>query len=382
MRLYEFVAKGVFRDYGIPIPEGFVVSDVEDLESIKDRLNFPVVIKAQVLAGGRGRAGGVRFAEDIDEARKTVEEMLGSEIKGNKVRKVLIEEKLKVEKEYYVGFTIDRSVRSPILIASESGGMDIEDVARSTPEKIVKTHIDITRGLHPHKTILMMKRIGLSGKLMLSASDVVQRLYRIFRDKDAELTEINPLALTDKGFIALDARLNIDENALYRHPEFDEYKNEERGPLEIRAREADLSYVELNGNIGIMGNGAGLVMATIDTIELQGGKAANFCDLGGGSPQEKVLEGIDIILSNPRVKGVFANILGGITRCDDVARALIEYKKKNNLDIPFVVRLMGTNEEEARKICANEKGIELVTDMIEGVKRIVEIVDSLEGGEK
>jgi len=295
------------------------------------------------------------------------------DIKGSRVEKVLVEEKLSIEKEFYLGIIVDRASRAPVAIASASGGMDIEEVARTAPEKVVKKHIDPVKGLMPHEANLMMKKIGLSGTGMLAASQILQKLYRVLKEYDAELTEINPLVLTSDGkLVAADGKLNIDDSSLFRHPEFKEYADMESSSLEARAKKSDLSYVELDGNIGIIGNGAGLVMATLDTVALCGGKAANFCDLGGGSPQDRVAEGIDILLSNPKVKGIFINILGGITRCDDVAKGLVEYRNKKGINIPFVVRMVGTNEAEGKRMCS-EAGIEVMPTMFDAAKRIVEL---------
>ncbi len=276
--------------------------------------------------------------------------------------------------EFYVGVTIDRSARCPVVIESASGGMDIEKVAKTTPEKVVRKKIDPIKSLRAHEANLMIKKIGLSGKKMLTASQILQKLYEVCVDYDAELTEIDPLVLTSADeFVAADARLNIDDASLYRHQEFKKHADKEFTSLEIRARKSGLSYVELNGNIGILGNGAGLVMATLDTVTLNGGKAANFCDLGGGAPRDRVIEGIDILLSNPKVKGVFINILGGITRCDDVAAGIVEYQDRKGINFPFVVRMVGTNELKGKEICDNAK-IELLPTMDDAAKRIVELV--------
>ncbi len=373
MKLYEFVAKSVFAEHGIPTPEGTVVSSEEDIGDIQ--ISFPVAVKSQILTGGRGKAGGIKFATNTEELKKSVRELLGATIKGYQVDQVLVEEKLDIDEEFYIGVTIDRSSRCPVAIASASGGVDIEEVAEKTPERVVKKKVDPLTGLRAHQANYIMKKIGMSGKKMLHASQLLQKLYTIFVHYDAELTEINPLVLTNDGkFIAADGRLNIDNASLYRHEQFKEYKEKELTPLEVRAKEAGLSYVELDGNIGILGNGAGLVMATLDSVTLHGGRPANFCDLGGGSPRERVVEGIDILLSTPMVEGVFINILGGITRCDDVAAGIVEYRNEKGIDVPFVVRLVGTNEKEAEKICKKAE-IDLLPSMDKASKRIIELVE-------
>jgi len=287
---------------------------------------------------------------------------------------VLVERKLKVNREFYVGITINRSTGTPTVIASASGGVDIEEVAAKSPEKVVKLNVDLIMGLQEHEANYLMKKIGLTGKNMLTASRIMQKLYKVFRSYDAELTEINPLVLTATGeLVAADGRLNIDDSAVYRHPEFKEQEDRELTELERRAKDADLSYLELDGEIGIIGNGAGLVMATLDSVKLHGGSPANFCDLGGGAPRERVIEGIDILLTNPKVKAVLINIMGGITRCDDVATGLVEYRDRKDITIPIVVRMVGTNEKKSREIC-RRAGICLLDTMDEAVEKVVEFV--------
>ena len=374
MKLYEFMAKDIYKKYGLPTPQGVVVSNANEVEEKADQIKFPIAAKSQVLTGGRGKAGGIKFAENLEECKQRVNELIGFEIKGIKVEKVLIEQKLDIAEEFYFGVTLDRTARCPVVIVSASGGVNIEEVAKESPEKVIKLNIDPVKGLRTHEANLLMKKIGFSGKKILSASQILQKLYKVFTDYDAELTEINPFVLTKEGsFIAADARLNIDSSSVYRHKEFESQEEKDLTPLESRAAKAGLAYVELDGNIGILGNGAGLVMATLDTVTLNGGKAANFCDLGGGSPRDRVVEGIDILLSNPNVKGVFINILGGITRCDDVAAGLVEYRDQKGIDIPFVVRMVGTNEIEGQEICRNA-GIEPFSTMDEASKKIIELI--------
>lgn len=376
MKLYEFMVKEVYGKYRLLIPQGVVVSSANEVDEKAELIKFPVAVKSQVLTGGRGKAGGIKFAENLEECKQRVNELIGFEIKGIKVEKVLIEQKLDIAEEFYFGVTLDRTARCPVVIVSASGGVNIEEVAKKSPEKVVKLKINPVKGLRTHEANLLMKKIGFTGKKILSASQVLQKLYKIFTDYDAELTEINPFVLTKEGnFIAADARLNIDSSSVYRHKEFEAQEEKDLTPLESRAAKAGLAYVELDGNIGILGNGAGLVMATLDTVTLNGGKAANFCDLGGGSPRDRVVEGIDILLSNPNVKGVFINILGGITRCNDVAAGLVEYRDQKGIDIPFVVRMVGTNEAEGQEIC-RKAGIEPFSTMDEASKKIIELIEA------
>lgn len=377
MKMYEHQAKDVFRKYGIPLAQGGVATTPEEAARIAGELNKPVVIKAQVLAGGRGKAGAVKFADTPEEAKQVASEILSMDVKGMKVEKVLVEEKLDIASEIYVGITVDRVKRMALVIASAVGGMNIEEVAASTPDKIVRHYINPAHGLYDFECRNIAKRIGLSEKQMNTTARIISALYRIYEDYDVELTEINPLAiLSDGSVMAVDARLNVDDNALFRHPELREQASagmDELSPLERRAKESGLVYVELDGDVGIIGNGAGLVMATLDVVQLFGGSPANFCDLGGGASPETTAEAIELVLSNPKVKVLFINVLAGITRCDEVAIGMLKTMEKVQAKTPMVVRMIGTNEEEGRRILTGA-GIDVMDAMEPAAKRVVELL--------
>ncbi len=380
MKLYEYISKDIFEKYGIPVLRRKVVERPEDARAFAEELGKPVVIKAQILVAGRGKAGGVKFAETPEEAEKVAKELLGSTIKGVKVRKVLVEEKADVVQELYVGVTIDRAARRPVVLVSRHGGVDIEEIARTMPEAIVKRHVDPFLGLRPYEARELAKALGFKGSEMRSLAAVIYNIYRIFCDYDAELVESNPLAYTKDGrFVALDARMIVDDNALFRHKELEKYVPEvlaEEPETEVEARKHGFSYVELDGDIGIIGNGAGLTMATMDLVNYYGGKPANFLDIGGGASAERVKAAVSLLLRNPRVKVIFANIFGGITRCDEVARGIVEAIRETGIKKPMVIRMVGTNEEEGRKILA-EHGIEALEDLDEAAKKAVELAKSV-----
>lgn len=376
MKLYEYQAKDVFKKHRIPVPRGQVAETSEEVVKITRNIGKPVAIKAQVPVGGRGKAGGIRFAESPEQAEKIASQLLGSKIKGIEVKKVLVEEKLEIERELYLGITVDRFARRYVTIASSRGGMDIEEIAEKHPEEIIKHYINPLLGLQNFEARGIVKKIGLKSKNLIVAADILGKLWKIVESYDAELVEINPLIKTKDGkLIAGDARLIIDDNALFRQLEFKKAMEVEKGELserELRAREKGLAYVELDGDIGIIGNGAGLVMATLDMVSLYGGKPANFLDVGGGADPERMEEALKIVLSNPRVKVVFINILGGITRCDWMAKGIIEAREKVKTEAPLVVRMVGTLEERGRKIL-QEAGIDVLNSMEEAAKRAVEI---------
>lgn len=357
MKLLEYQAKEFFRKHGIPLPKSQVASTPEEARDIADKLG-PVAIKAQLPVGGRGKAGGIRFADTPDEAAEIAGAMLGSGLKGIEVKRVLVEEKLSIVDELYLGVTVDRKNGSYVVLASAEGGVDIEEVAAGTPEKIVRHPVDPSQGLRIYHCRRMAKKLGYSGREMNELASLIGKLYRVAHESDAELTEINPLALTEEGFVAADARLNVDDNALFRHPELAELSQEsdlsELTEREGEARSLGLTYVELDGDIGIIGNGAGLTMATLDTVTLHGGKPANFLDLGGGASPERIEAAVSFVIQDPRVEAVFVNILGGITRCDDTARGIIDARERLGVDKPFVVRMVGTNEEEGRRMLREE----------------------------
>jgi succinyl-CoA synthetase beta subunit len=365
MKLYEYEAKDIFAHYGIPIPEGKVITRAEEIEGF----TYPVVVKAQVLVGGRGKAGGVKICQNEKEAREAAQKILSLKIKEIPVEKLLVYPAVDIKKEYYVGFVVDRNARKVVAIASSEGGVDIEDVAATSPEKIAKLEIDPSIGLRPYHAIELGKRIGLQGKDVLTFSTIALKLFKICEAYDAELIEINPLALSDEGFCAVDAKLNVDDNALYRQ-KF-QPKEEEFTELERMAKKAGLSYVSLEGDIAIIGCGAGLVMASLDTIKKYKGNPANFLDVGGGANAENMKQALDIVTRQEGLKSIFINIFGGITRCDQIAEGIVEFAPK----IPISVRMMGTNEEEGKRIL-NENGYTASDSMAEAAQKAVEIAQA------
>jgi succinyl-CoA synthetase beta subunit len=376
MKLFEYEAKNVLAKYGIPVPLGGLATSTSEAHEVAAKLNPPFAVKAQVLVAGRGKAGGILFANSIEEAEKATEKLLNMQIKGIPVKSVWIEEKIQIKRELYFGITTDRFNQTYVAVASAVGGMDIEEVAAKTPEKVLKILINPAYGLRSFHTRAIAKKMGYAGNQISELGRILERLYDAGMDYDAELIEMNPLAETVNGkFVAADARIIIDDNALFRHQEYKTRLLEgesELPPQELEAMKNDLAYVKLNGNIGVIGNGAGLVMATLDTIQFYGGKPANFLDVGGGAPSEKIATALRIVLSDPNVKTLFINILGGITRCDDVARGILEAKEKVGVTKPMVIRLVGTNEEEGKRILT-EAGIHVLESMEEAAQRAVEI---------
>ncbi len=376
MKLLEYEAKEYFKKYRIPTPEGQMVTSPEAAKEYTAELGKPVVIKVQLPVGGRGKAGGVRFADTPEEASDAAKQLLGMTIKELEVKKLYVEEKVEIVNEIYLGVTIDRNNKKHVILASSEGGMDIEEVAARTPEKIVRHLVDPVDGLRSYHSNYIATRLGYSGKKMRQFGALITRLYELAVGMDAELTEINPLAEVEDGFLAADARLNVDNNSLFRHKELgekllDSYQGEFSG-REMDAKEQDLTYVELDGNIGIIGNGAGLTMATLDTVMLQGGKAANFLDLGGGATPERIGKAVKFVLGDERTKALFVNVLGGITRCDHTATGIVAAQKELGLNKPIVVRMMGTNEAEGRAIL-KENNIDLFDTMEEGAKMAVKL---------
>lgn len=377
MNLLEFEAKAIFAKYGIPVPRGQVASTASEAQAAAERIGGAVAVKAQVAAGGRGKGGGILFAETPQEAGLTAEKLLGSEVRGFKVRKVLVEEKLRIKKELYFGVTVDRSSRCYVALASQEGGIEIEEVAATTPEKVFRFPIEPLYGFRVHHARRVAKALGYGGRQLAGLSALLLSLYTLAVEQDAEMAEINPLVETmDGGFMAADARVSIDDNALFRHPDLREQLfSEERDSLsseEEEARKEGLAYVRLDGDVGVIGNGAGLTMATLDMIKLRGGAPADFLDLGGGASSEVMSKALSLIFSDQEVKAVLVNILGGITRCDEVARGILEVKQRIGFQKPIVVRLMGTNEEEGRRILS-EAGIEVLESLEEAASRAVEI---------
>ena len=362
MKIHEYQGKELLRQFGIPVPRGYPAFSVREAVEAAQKLGGSVwVVKAQIHAGGRGKGGGVKLARSLDEVKQLAGEILGMQLKthqtgpdGQKVRRLLIEEGADIKKEYYVAAVTDRATQTVALMASSEGGMDIEQVAHDTPEKIVKVFIDPVAGISEAQGIELARGIGVPQASQAQAVDVLRKLYECYMATDASLAEINPLILEGNGHIkALDAKFNFDANALFRHPEITAYRDlDEEDPAEILASKFDLAYIQLDGNIGCLVNGAGLAMATMDTIKLFGGEPANFLDVGGGATAEKVTEAFKIMLANPKVKAILVNIFGGIMRCDTIAEGVIAACKAVNLNVPLVVRMKGTNEELGKKLLA------------------------------
>ncbi len=382
MKLHEYQSKRIFARYGVPIPHGDVASTPDDAYKIAARLGGRVVIKAQVLVGGRGKAGGIKLAQDAAEAEAKASQILGMNIKGLQVRKVLIDEAATdIIKEIYLGITIDRAARRPVMMASAEGGMEIEEVAKAMPERIFKVAIDPFLGLQGYQARELAFGIGLERDLVSSFTKIATGLYNAFVDCDASLAEINPLLVTNQSggrlsLLAVDGKMIIDDNALFRHSDLAEMRDvDEEAPAETEARCYGLSYVKLDGEIGCMVNGAGLAMATMDIIKLYGGMPANFLDIGGGAQADRVAAALRIILADPKVKAVLFNIFGGITRCDEVAKGILEALEQVSTDVPMVARLVGTNEEEGRHILASAK-MATAGSLVEAARKAVELAQA------
>jgi len=371
LNLHEYQSKELFRAAGIPVPPGEVASSVKEAVSAAAQFSYPVVVKAQVLIGGRGRAGGVKVVRTPEELEREAGRILGMDIRGLKVARVLITPSADIDREYYAGLVLDRKNETPLLMVSPAGGIDIEEVARTTPEKIVRIPIDL-RGLPSYRARAAARFLDKDPKVQKQIVPILTRLARVYRDQDASLAEINPLVVTPRGeVLALDAKVVIDDNALDRHPDLATWRDlsaEDKG--EVEARERGLSYVKLEGTIGCVVNGAGLAMATMDLIQYHGGKPANFLDIGGSSNPEKVESAMNILTSDARVRAVLFNIFGGITRCDDVARGLLMALDRLNVRIPIVIRLTGTNEKEARELLG-ARGLMALSDMDEAVRAVI-----------
>jgi succinyl-CoA synthetase beta subunit len=363
LKLHEYQSKRVFAQYNVPIPAGDVAGTPERARQIASRLGKRVVVKAQVLVGGRGKAGGIRLADDPDEAEQVADQILGMDIKGLAVKKVLIDEAADIATEIYLGIVIDRGQRRPVMMASAEGGVEIEEVARQAPDRIVKVTIDPFLGLQPFQGRELAFGIGLPKELVREFARIAGGLYNAFADCDASLAEINPLVVTGDGkLLAVDGKMLLDDNALFRHFELAEMRDaDEEMPAEQEARRHGLSYVKLDGEIGCMVNGAGLAMATMDIIKLHGGEPANFLDIGGGAQADRVAAALRIILLDPNVKAVLFNIFGGITRCDEVARGILKALEEVPTEVPMVARLVGTNEEEGRRILAEAEMMTALT---------------------
>jgi succinyl-CoA synthetase beta subunit len=385
MKIHEYQGKEILRSFGVPVPRGYPAFTVQEAIEAAQKLGGPVwVVKAQIHAGGRGKGGGVKVARSIGEVQTLAGQILGMQLKthqtgpaGQKVRRLLIEEGADIKKEYYAAALTDRASQTVAMMASSEGGMDIEEVARRTPEKIIKVFVDPLVGIADAQARQLAAGIGVPAASQAQAVDVFKKLYKTYMDTDATLVEINPLILENNGQIkALDAKFNFDSNALYRHPEIAAYRDlDEEDPAEIEASKFDLSYISLDGNIGCLVNGAGLAMATMDTIKLFGGEPANFLDVGGGASADKVTEAFKIMLRNSNVKGILVNIFGGIMRCDTIADGVIQACNAVHLSVPLVVRMKGTNEEIGKKMLA-ESGLPIISadTMAEAATKIVAAV--------
>ncbi len=385
MKIHEYQGKEILRQFDVPVPRGIPAFNVQEAVEAAQKLGGPVwVVKAQIHAGGRGKGGGVKLARTMDDVKALASQILGMQLithqtgpEGQKVRRLYIEEGADIKKEYYVSLVTDRASQKVAFIASSEGGMDIEEVAHSTPEKIITEVIDPLKGLTAEQAKKIAVAIGLAEVSHAQAVTLFQNLYRCYMETDASLVEINPLNCDSKGnLIALDAKFNFDANALFRHPEIVAYRDlDEEDPAEVEASKFDLAYISLDGNIGCLVNGAGLAMATMDTIKLFGGEPANFLDVGGGATAEKVTEAFKIMLKNPEVKGILVNIFGGIMKCDTIAEGVITACKAVNLSVPLVVRMKGTNEDLGKKMLA-ESGLPIIAadTMAEAATAIVKAV--------
>ena len=385
MKIHEYQGKELLRQAGVPVPRGYPAFTVREAVEAAQKLGGPVwVVKAQIHAGGRGKGGGVKLARSLAEVETLAGQILGMQLKthqtgpeGQKVRRLLIEEGADIKKEYYVAAVTDRATQKVALMASSEGGMEIEEVAHKTPEKIIKVFVGPLAGITDAQALELARGIGVPQASQAQAADVFKRLYACYMDTDASLAEINPLILEGDGHIkALDAKFNFDSNALFRHPEIVAYRDlDEEDPAELEASKFDLAYIQLDGNIGCLVNGAGLAMATMDTIKLFGGEPANFLDVGGGASAEKVTEAFKIMLASPKVKAILVNIFGGIMRCDTIAEGVIAACKATNLAVPLVVRMKGTNEELGKKML-KDSGLPIISadTMAEAATKIVEAV--------
>jgi len=374
MKLFEFEAKKILKDYGIRVPQSGIATNPEEAEAIAREIGRPVALKSQILVSGRGKAGGIRFAADAARAKQVASELLGSTIKECLVTSLLVEEKLDITEQLYASVAVDRQARRYIVLASTNGGVDIEELAQTSPDKIARHWVEPTIGFSESDALAMLSRFNLSKDDAKKLASIMKTLHKITMDYDAEMVEINPLAKTPSGEFAVDARIIIDDSALFRHPEFKERELEraEDTPKEVEARKQKITYIDLDGDIGIIGNGAGLVMATLDLVYLFGGKPANFLDVGGGAQVEIVKKAVILVMSKPEVRAVVINILGGVTRCDLVAQGIIEGLNESAIKKPIAVRLMGTNEEEGAQIL-HQAGVHIYPSMEEAIREALKL---------
>jgi succinyl-CoA synthetase beta subunit len=376
--LHEYQGKDLFRRFGIPVSDGRLATSPAEARAAAEELGYPVVVKAQVLIGGRGKAGGIKLAADADEVQARAEEILGMDIRGHTVSKVWVEKASDIEREYYLSLTFDRSAKKPLFMFTTQGGVEIEEVAATSPEALVRLHVDPLEGCHPWHARRLVFEGGVTDpgeQKQLVA--IVSKLYDAFVGTEAMLCEINPLIVTPEGEVrALDSKFTVDDNALFRHPDLAELRDVAGAdPLESLAREKGVTYVKLDGEVGVLGNGAGLTMSTVDVVTFAGGRPANFCDLGGGGDAQGVVDALEVITRDPQVRAIFFNIFGGITRCDEVARGILQAVELMALQLPMVVRLDGTNADEGRAILREAALPNLQTEatMLEGARRAVEL---------
>jgi succinyl-CoA synthetase beta subunit len=376
--LHEHQGKDLFRRYGIPVSDGRLATSPAEARAAAEELGYPVVVKAQVLIGGRGKAGGIKLASDGEEVEARAGEILGMDIRGHVVSKVWIEQASEIAREYYLSLTFDRSAKKPHFMFTTQGGMDIEEVAATSPDALVRLHVDPLEGCHPwHARRLVFEGGVTDPGEQKQIVAIISKLYDAFVGTEAMLCEINPLIVTPEGQVrALDSKFTVDDNALFRHPDLAELRDVAGAdPLEVLAREKGVTYVKLDGEVGVLGNGAGLTMSTVDVVTFAGGRPANFCDLGGGGDAQGVVDALEVITRDGQVRAIFFNIFGGITRCDEVARGILQAVEQMGLELPIVVRLDGTNAEEGRKILRDAALPNLQTEatMLDGARRAVEL---------
>jgi succinyl-CoA synthetase beta subunit len=378
MDLYEYQGKELFARFGIPVSDGRLATSPEEARKAAEELGGQVVVKAQVLTGGRGKAGGIKLADGPEEAEAHASAILGMDINGHVVRKLWIESASEIEREYYLSLTFDRGEKKALFMFTKEGGVDIEEVAAERPEALAKLHVDPLEGFQPYQARRLIYGAGIEDESeQKQIAKIAERLYTAFVGADAMLCEINPLIVTPDGEVkALDSKFTVDDNALYKHPDIAEMRDLEAYPPEERkAREKDVTYVKLDGEVGVLGNGAGLVMSTLDVVALAGGRPANFCDLGGGGDAQGVVDALEIISADPQVKSILFNIFGGITRCDEVARGILQALEQMTIGDPIVVRLDGTNAEEGRELLreAAPENLHVEPTMLDAAKRAVEL---------
>jgi succinyl-CoA synthetase beta subunit len=378
MDLYEYQGKQLFKQFGIPVSEGRVATTPAEARAAAEEIGGQVVVKAQVLTGGRGKAGGIQLANDPAEAEEKAKQVLGLDINGHVVKTLWVEKASDIAKEYYLSVTFDRGAKQPLFMFTTQGGVEIEEVAEKNPDALVRLHVDPLEGFQPWVARRLVYGAGVEdASEQKQIADIIGKLYRCFVETDAMLTEINPLIVTPDGEVkALDSKFTVDDSSLYRHPDIAEFRDTSAAdPLEALAREKGVTYVKLDGSVGILGNGAGLSMSTVDVVVVAGGTPANFCDLGGGGNAQGVIDALEVITADKQVKSIFFNIFGGITRCDEVARGILEALERMGIETPIVVRLDGTNAEEGRRILAEAAppNLHVEPTMLDAARRAVEL---------